>query len=195
MLRRNPRPDEDGAPPMRGRWPVAWKTGTSWGFRDAWSAGVMGRYVLVVWIGEFSGKGNPSFVGIDAAAPLFFRIADALNFARMKEAVPEFRKPAGVSKVSVCAESGDLPNALLPAYRGDLVHPRQVADQGQPTASRGGDGCVDRSTCVPRLIRPVQPACRSSRTRTLPCGLYRANKAGTQVDLSTHPSPPRDAVG
>ncbi len=114
MLRRNPRPDEDGAPPIRSRWPVAWKTGTSWGFRDAWSAGIVGPYVLVVWIGDFSGKGNPSFVGIDAAAPLFFRIADALNFARAKEPAPEFKPPPGVSKVAVCAESGDLPNAWCP---------------------------------------------------------------------------------
>jgi penicillin-binding protein 1C len=114
MLRRNPRPDDDGAPAIRSRWPVAWKTGTSWGFRDAWSAGVVGPYVLVVWIGDFSGKGNPSFVGIDAAAPLFFRIADALNFARAKEPAPEFRRPPGVSKVAVCAESGDLPNAWCP---------------------------------------------------------------------------------
>src|SRR5947208_11179108 len=104
MLRRNPRPDDDGAPAMRRRWPVAWKTRTSWGFRDAWSAGVVGPYVLVVWIGDFSGKGNPSFVGIDAAAPLFFRIADALNFARAKEAAPPLTPPPGVSKVAVCAE-------------------------------------------------------------------------------------------
>src|ERR1039457_1962072 len=60
MLRLNPRPDEDGTQPVRSRWPVAWKTGTSWGFRDAWSAGVVGPYILVVWIGEFSGRGNPS---------------------------------------------------------------------------------------------------------------------------------------
>src|SRR5207247_6031817 len=42
MLRRNPRPDDDGMIPVRARWPVAWKTGTSWGFRDAWSAGIVG---------------------------------------------------------------------------------------------------------------------------------------------------------
>ena len=54
---------------------------TSWGFRDAWSAGIVGPYVLVVWIGDFEGRGNPAFVGVDAAAPLFFRIADALNLA------------------------------------------------------------------------------------------------------------------
>jgi penicillin-binding protein 1C len=114
MLRRNPRPDDDGAPPLRTRWPVAWKTGTSWGFRDAWAAGIVGPYVLVVWIGEFSGKGNPAFVGIDAAAPLFFRIADTVNLARAKQPVPAMTPPPGVSKVAVCAESGDLPNVWCP---------------------------------------------------------------------------------
>jgi len=114
MLHRNPRPDEDGTLPVRTRWPVAWKTGTSWGFRDAWSAGIAGRYVLVVWIGDFSGRGNPSFVGVDAAAPLFFRIVDALNLARAAEPVPERRPPPGASRVTVCAASGDLPNAWCP---------------------------------------------------------------------------------
>jgi penicillin-binding protein 1C len=114
MLRHNPRPDEDGTLAVRTRWPVAWKTGTSWGFRDAWTAGIVGPYVLVVWIGDFRGKSNPSFVGVEAAAPLFFRIADSLNLARSKEVLPQFVPPAGVSKVAVCAASGDLPNAWCP---------------------------------------------------------------------------------
>lgn len=114
MLRRNPRPDDDGTVPARTRWPVAWKTGTSWGFRDAWAAGLVGPYVLVVWIGDFEGRGNPAFVGVDAAAPLFFRIADALNLARPDEASPPMTPPPGVRKVAVCAESGDLPNAYCP---------------------------------------------------------------------------------
>ena len=114
MLRHNARPDDDGAAPVRTRWPVAWKTGTSWGFRDAWSAGVAGPYVLVVWIGDFPGRGNPSFVGVEAAAPLFFRIADALNLARAGEAAPQLMPPPGVTRVAVCAESGDLPNAWCP---------------------------------------------------------------------------------
>jgi len=114
MLRHNPRPDDDGTIPSRLRWPVAWKTGTSWGFRDAWSAGVVGPYVLVVWIGNFDGRGNPAFIGVDAAAPLFFRIADALNLARTAEPVPPFTPPAGVSRVAVCTGSGDLPNADCP---------------------------------------------------------------------------------
>ena len=114
MLQHNPRPDDDGSIPVRGRWPVAWKTGTSWGFRDAWSAGVAGPYVLIVWVGEFSGKGNASFVGVEAAAPLFFRIVDALNLARANEPLPVHRPPQGVSRVQVCAASGDLPNVWCP---------------------------------------------------------------------------------
>jgi penicillin-binding protein 1C len=114
MLSHNPRPDDDGTAPPRGRWPVAWKTGTSWGFRDAWSAGVAGPYVLVVWIGNFEGDGNPSFVGVDAAAPLFFRIVDALNWERAQEPAPLWTPPKGVSRIAVCAASGDLPNAWCP---------------------------------------------------------------------------------
>lgn len=114
MLRANPRPDADSTVPARARWPVAWKTGTSWGFRDAWSVGVIGPYVLAVWIGDFRGHGNPAFIGTDAAAPLFFRIADALNLTRSNEVVPDPVPPPGVTRLAVCAASGDLPNADCP---------------------------------------------------------------------------------
>ena len=114
MLSHNPRPGEDDSLAPSGRWPVAWKTGTSWGFRDAWSAGIVGPYVLVVWIGDFEAQGNPSFVGADAAAPLFFRIADALHLQKPDEIVKPPQPPPGVSRVSVCAESGDLPNKYCP---------------------------------------------------------------------------------
>ena len=85
-----------------GRWPVAWKTGTSWGFRDAWSAGIAGPYVLVVWIGDFEARGNPSFVGADATAPLFFRIVDALSLERPDNTMPTPVRPPGLWK-SPCA--------------------------------------------------------------------------------------------
>jgi penicillin-binding protein 1C len=114
MLSHNPRPGEDSSLAPRGRWPIAWKTGTSWGFRDAWSAGIVGPYILVVWIGDFEAQGNPSFVGVDAAAPLFFRIGDALNLEKPDEVIKPSVPPPGVSKVEVCAESGDLPNKYCP---------------------------------------------------------------------------------
>jgi penicillin-binding protein 1C len=114
MLSHNPRPGDDASLAPPGRWPIAWKTGTSWGFRDAWSAGIVGPYILVVWIGDFEARGNPSFVGVDAAAPLFFRIADGLSLQTPDRIVRPLEPPPGVSRVAVCSESGDLPNKYCP---------------------------------------------------------------------------------
>lgn len=113
MLQHNPRPDTG-----RAAWPpVAWKTGTSWGFRDAWTAGVFGRYVLVVWVGDFNGRSNPAFIGIQTAAPLFFKIVDALRAQGLDPGAVARAAPANLVHVPVCAASGDLPNA----YCKDLV--------------------------------------------------------------------------
>jgi penicillin-binding protein 1C len=108
MLRQNPRPDT-GEPDI---YKTAWKTGTSWGFHDAWTIGVSGNNVLAVWVGNFDGKPNPAFIGIKTAAPLFFQILDSLRHQRLLnpktevEAIP----PRTLTKVMVCSASGDLPN-------------------------------------------------------------------------------------
>ena len=112
MLRSAPRPDDVFAQ-RRSSVPVAWKTGTSWAFRDAWTAGVFGPYVLVVWVGNFDGSGNPAFVGVQAAAPLFFRIVDAIA-ASQRIVEPAFRQPPRLERVDVCSASGDLPNVECP---------------------------------------------------------------------------------
>lgn len=108
MLQDNPRPDS-GEPAHP---PVAWKTGTSWGFRDAWSIGIFSRYVLLVWVGNFDGAGNPAFVGVQTAAPLFFRIVDSLRLQAPDTAQPVAKQPLNVKRVDVCRASGDLPNAF-----------------------------------------------------------------------------------
>jgi penicillin-binding protein 1C len=110
MLRTNPRPDT-GQPAVPA---VAWKTGTSWGFRDAWTAGVFGRYVLVVWVGNFDGSSNPAFIGVQAAAPLFFLVVDSIRSQGL--ALPEVARltPAGLTRVEVCRATGDFPNAYCP---------------------------------------------------------------------------------
>ncbi|HUX82573.1 MAG TPA: penicillin-binding protein 1C [Halothiobacillus sp.] len=113
ILRQNPPPllAPTGQP---SRLPVAWKTGTSSSFRDAWSVGVFGPYVLVVWVGNFDGSPNPAFVGGEIAAPLFFNIVSALkaNNPRL-QALPE-SVPERLRKVSVCLSSGALPTAWCP---------------------------------------------------------------------------------
>lgn len=114
MLYQNPR--LDGLPPdPRGRaWRIAWKTGTSWGYHDAWTAGIVGPYVLIVWVGNFDGTPNQTFIGIKTAAPLFFRIADALPLLKSGVKASSEQPPAGVSRIDVCAASGELPNAWCP---------------------------------------------------------------------------------
>ena len=109
MLKKNPRPG-DG----HNRWPVAFKTGTSWGFKDAWTAGITGPYVLVVWLGNFNGQGNPALIGLEAAAPLFFRISDALALARPKDQPLPRPPPPGLKRIEICTASGELPNIWCP---------------------------------------------------------------------------------
>lgn len=113
MLRQNPRPDAAfGA--ENTRLPAYWKTGTSWAFHDAWTAGVFGPYVLVVWVGNFDGTPNNAFVGVDAAAPLFFQVVDALRAERPHLQEPVRHMPANLKRVQICLASGDLPSQWCP---------------------------------------------------------------------------------
>jgi penicillin-binding protein 1C len=115
MLANNPRPAQAFAnSAVRSSGPVAWKTGTSNGLRDAWSIGVFDQYVLAVWIGNFDGRANPAFVGAHTAAPLFFQVVDAIRATRSTDIVEPWRAPASVRRVQVCAGSGDLPNQWCP---------------------------------------------------------------------------------
>lgn len=113
-LAETPRPDAlDSVGAARPAAAIPWKTGTSWGFRDAWSVGVVGPFVLGVWVGDFASRSNPAFVGRTAAAPLFFAIADALAAERVSLA-SSGPIPRGVKRVPVCALSGALPGPDCP---------------------------------------------------------------------------------
>ena len=91
--------------------PVYWKTGTSHGFRDAWSIAVLDHYALGVWVGNFDGRANPAFIGRTAAGPLLFQIIDSLRAMWPEPTVPHQPPPgANLKRVEFCALSGDLPN-------------------------------------------------------------------------------------
>ncbi len=88
---------------------VYWKTGTSNGFRDAWTAGIFGHYAMVVWVGNFNGKSNPALVGLHAAAPLFFALVDAVQgSAPQRDLIASKAKRLNLRKTGVCATTGDL---------------------------------------------------------------------------------------
>lgn len=80
---------------------IAWKTGTSFGFRDAWAIGVSSKYVVGVWVGNASGEGRPELLGVKAAAPVMFDIF------RLLPAAPPFPEPqSSFSFLPICRESG-----------------------------------------------------------------------------------------
>jgi penicillin-binding protein 1C len=82
---------------------VAWKTGTSYGFRDAWAVGVTPRYVVGVWVGNATGEGKPELVGARTAGPVMFDIFNLLSSSPWFEIPhPEF------VEAEVCKQSGHL---------------------------------------------------------------------------------------
>lgn len=58
---------------------LCWKTGTSFGFRDAWAVGVNAEYVIGVWVGNADGEGRPGLIGMRAAAPILFEVGALLR--------------------------------------------------------------------------------------------------------------------
>lgn len=88
---------------------ISWKTGTSSGYRDAWTIGVFGQYVLAVWVGNFDNSGNHALVGKDIAAPLFFTLVEAISpLLKLTKSSRNFN--LNLTKVKVCQASGMLPN-------------------------------------------------------------------------------------
>ena len=88
---------------------IAWKTGTSFGFRDGWAIGVTPKYVVGVWVGNADGEGRPGLTGSDAAAPVMFEIFSHLRSEQW------FAPPRGEMKeLSVCRTSGLRSSAICP---------------------------------------------------------------------------------
>ncbi|MFQ5707922.1 MAG: penicillin-binding protein 1C, partial [bacterium] len=99
---------------------VAWKTGTSYGHRDAWSIGYTPDYTVGVWVGNFDGKGVPALVGADIAAPILFALLEALENA------PDSRwfvQPSEVEHRQVCAVSGMPVSKFCVATKDELFLP------------------------------------------------------------------------
>lgn len=101
------RPDERGAlHHFVQKQPIAWKTGTSWGFRDAWAVGVTQKFTVAVWVGNADGEGRAQLIGVATAAPLMFDIFATLPISTW------YQKPIfDLQAVETCKQSGLLPSA------------------------------------------------------------------------------------
>ncbi|WP_317238969.1 hypothetical protein [Hymenobacter sp. 5516J-16] len=104
---------------------IAWKTGTSYGRRDAWSIGYNREYTIGVWVGNFSGQGSPALTGADVATPLLFDLFNALAYNSPNK---WFAPPATLDFRLVCAETGLVPGENCP---------NQIIDYFLPTVSSG----------------------------------------------------------
>ncbi|MBI5539221.1 MAG: penicillin-binding protein 1C [Bacteroidia bacterium] len=83
---------------------VAWKTGTSFGFRDGWAIGVTPKYAIGVWVGNADGEGRPELTGIKVAAPILFDL-----FSLLPNNNEWFSEPtSNMIKSTICSKSGFL---------------------------------------------------------------------------------------
>ncbi len=97
------RPEEIDWKAISSMQTVAWKTGTSYGFRDAWAVGVTPRYAVGVWVGNATGEGRPELIGARTAGPVLFDVFNTLP------ACAWFSRPdEGLTEVETCRQSGCL---------------------------------------------------------------------------------------
>lgn len=89
---------------------IAWKTGTSFGNRDAWAVGCTSDYVVAVWVGNADGEGRPDMTGTFTASPLLFRVFNLLPTSKSWFQMPQ----TNMEKVDLCASSGYLAGKNCP---------------------------------------------------------------------------------
>lgn len=88
---------------------IAWKTGTSFGFRDAWAVGLTPEYVVAVWVGNASGEGRPGIVGGTAAGPILFELFNLLP-ATSRLQIPY----DDLIEQETCSQSGERASSFCP---------------------------------------------------------------------------------
>jgi penicillin-binding protein 1C len=99
---------------------IAWKTGTSYGRRDAWSVGYNKKYTIIVWAGNFSGEGVPELTGADMATPLLFDLFNTIDYNSSGE---WYAAPSTVDFRMVCSHSGLPPGELCTDFITDCYIP------------------------------------------------------------------------
>ena len=99
---------------------IAWKTGTSYGHRDAWCIGYSPKLTIGVWLGNFNGKGAPMLSGADAATPILFALFTALTG---QDTHRWYTTPEHLKTREVCALTGVPPSPHCPTRKSDVYIP------------------------------------------------------------------------
>ena len=129
---------------------IAWKTGTSYGRRDAWSIGYNKNYTVGVWIGNFSGTGVHELTGADMATPLLFSIFNTIDYNAVND---WYQAPSGLKVRLVCAETGKVPgdfctNKVVDEYV-PLVSPNEKCDHLKEIAVAADEKMSYCTACLP----------------------------------------------
>ncbi|MBP6730915.1 MAG: penicillin-binding protein 1C [Chitinophagales bacterium] len=129
---------------------IAWKTGTSYGKRDAWSIGYNKNYTVAVWVGNFSGVGVPELNGANIATPLLFKIFNTIDYNSSNDwySMP---KECGIRQV--CSETGKQPsdfchNTIMDYYI-PLISNSSRCDNMQEVAISANEKISYCKSCLP----------------------------------------------
>ncbi len=142
---------------------VAWKTGTSFGFRDAWAVGVNPEYLVAVWVGNADGEGRPGLTGVLAAAPLMFEVFQLLPAASWFE--PPYDE---LVELEVCRQSGyrvgpdcgesEIQRVPVSAARGEACPYHRIVHLDRSGKFRVRAGCYEVARMNPTpwfVLSPV----------------------------------------
>ena len=174
-------PDRRRLSGMPGR--IHWKTGTSYGHRDAWAAGSGTDHTAVVWLGNFDNRSSLDLVGADAAGPILFDLLGALEDRSLPAVTP--RPTSDLERLEVCAFSGYLPTDSCQQREWTLALRHRVPTTRCPYHTSLE---VDLETGL-----ALNPTCRAGRQRetrtylTLPASIRRWYARGHRF-LPTPPS-------
>ncbi|HTR30324.1 MAG TPA: penicillin-binding protein 1C [Puia sp.] len=146
---------------------IAWKTGTSYGRRDAWSIGYNKKYTVGVWVGNFSGVGIPELSGANVATPLLFTVFNTIDYDADDQ---WFSQPPDCDIRMVCTETG-LPPAdfcahLVTDYFIPLVSPARKCDNMEEVFVSADEKVSYCRTCLPeagykkKLYKVMSPEMR-----------------------------------
>lgn len=129
---------------------IAWKTGTSYGRRDAWSIGYNKHYTIGVWVGNFSGAGVPELNGANIATPLLFKIFNTIDYNSPNE---WYSMPKECGIRMVCSETGKPPSEFckhtVMDYYLPLVSASQPCDNMKEVAVSTNEKISYCKSCIP----------------------------------------------